>query len=368
MKFIQYRFIIGFLALVNINFLSAQNFQVTMTTESGSLVVKARPTGGNITTGFANMEFYLRYPSSKTITWGSPTGNTTNFPGIVIQKNDPYTTITEVGYTIVRFFLPPGTFPTSTTYTNGVEYEVFRVNATGMGTANVEMMHRDIENPYVLTMVNESASSELTNAVKFYGAGASGGGAEQSLPLSVVLPLDLLDFSAKEDKTANKLTWQTANERNTSHFEIEKSVGKINKFAPIGEVKAANNATSTPQYYDFRDENTSSLDYYRLKLVDRNGQFSYSKTLAVARKEIKMGVNFYPNPVTSVLNIQLSHNGYTTATMAIVDAAGKVVASQKLNNKSDLVFSFNVQHFQTGIYTAIVTIDGNQFMHKVMIN
>ncbi|MBL7813630.1 MAG: T9SS type A sorting domain-containing protein [Saprospiraceae bacterium] len=362
----RYFWLTTFLILAEGTALRAQFFQATMSNQGATLIVKVKPNGGNITTTFANMEFFIRYPNTSTIIWSAPTVNTTNFPNAVIQKNDPYTTIPDAGYTIVRFFLPPGIFTTSKAYTSGTEYEVFRTNMTGTGTLNLEMMHRDDFTPYYLALDSETA--DMTGSVKFYGMGASPAGAIQSLPLSVVVPLDLLDFTAQAEAKVNKLNWETANEVNTSHFSIEKSVSNGDKFVPIGEVKTNGFASSTPQYYTFADAQPSNLDYYRLKMVDKDGQFTYSKIITLARKS-DAKINYFPNPASHIVNVQIEVKNYKTVKVELLDISGKIVATQsKTRDKSDSAsFVLDVEHVPNGIYTAAVTIDGQQSVHKITI-
>ena len=344
----------------------AQSFQATMTNQGTTLIVKIKPNGGNITTVFANMEFFIRYPNTTTISWSAPVVNTSNFPNAVIQKNDPYTTVPDAGYTIVRFFLPPGTFTTSKTYTNATEYEVFRTNISGSGTINLEMMHREDFTPYYLAL--DSENTDLTNPVKFYGAGASPAGTVQSLPLSLVVPLDLLDFTAQAENAVNKLNWKTANEVNTSHFTVEKSVANSNKFTAIGDIKTNNVAANTPQYYSFTDTEPSHLDYYRLKMVDKDGQFKYSKIISLARKN-NTKIDYFPNPATNLVNIQLEVKNYKSVTIDLLDVTGKVIATQsKSRDKGDNTsFVLNVEHIPNGVYTAAVTIDGVLSFHKIAV-
>jgi Secretion system C-terminal sorting domain len=347
--------------------LQAQSFQATMTHQGTTLIVKIKPNGGNITTTFANMEFFVRYPNTTTLSLSAPVVNTTHFPNAVIQKNDPYTTVPDAGYTIVRFFLPPGTFTTSKTYTNATEYEVFRTTMTGSGIFNLEMMHREDFTPYYLAL--DSETSDLTNTIKFYGTGASAtAGAVQSLPLSVVVPLDLLDFTGNADKAVNKLNWKTANEVNTSHFSIEKSVGNGGKFVSIGEVKTNNVASSTPQYYSFTDTQPNSLDYYRLKMVDLGGQFKYSKTIGIARKN-DVKIDCYPNPANNIVHVQLEVKNYKTVKIDLLDMTGKTIASQSKNRDrgDNTSFIFNVENLPNGVYTAATTIDGIQSFHKITV-
>ena len=272
--------------------------------------------------------------------------NSTDFPNIAIQKNEPYTTVTETGFTIVRFFLPPGTVTTSKTYANGTEFEVFRVSASGSGSIALEMIHRDAENPYVLTLVDETASIEWVGAVKFYGTGASGAGAIQILPLTIVVPLELTNFSAKTDKNVNKLDWETKSERDLSHFIVEKSSDKADKFVAIGEVKAQSN-TDTPQYYSLIDAQPSFLDYYRLKMIDNNGEFEYSKTISLARSTVsKEKLAIFPNPTYDFMTIQVQ-SPHIGALFKVTDELGRQILNGQIKSAAEII---DMRSFPTGIY------------------
>ena len=95
-----------------------------------------------------------------------------------------------------------------------------------------------------------------------------------------VLPVTLLDFSGKLNGTKVDLNWKTANEMNTDHFTVERSNDGIN-FIPIGNVKAKG-SLSTVTNYDLVDPiPIKGLNYYRLKMVDLDGSFVYSKTIII---------------------------------------------------------------------------------------
>lgn len=363
----KHLYLIGFWAIVNILSLNAQSFQATMTNEGSTLIVKIKPTGGDIPDCvFANMEFYIRYPDTKILTWTTPIVKLTDIPNGVIQKNDPYTTITEAGYTIVRFYLPPGTFTTRKTYLNDTEYEVFRTTVTGLSSASIEMIHRDDYTPYYLAIDSEVGDVAATQ--KFYGAGVRSGVGFQALSLDIVLPVELLEFEGKAEKKANILDWTTAKEENASHFVLEKAVGQPQKFVGIGERKANNVSTNTPQYYTFTDAQPSQLDYYRLKMVDKNRQFSYSKTISLARSE-RISVDIFPNPAAHFVNINVTAEGAKNINIDLFDLSGKLIARQA-NDKQGLdknTFVFDMNDIPNGVYTAAVTIDGKQSFHKFAV-
>jgi Secretion system C-terminal sorting domain len=151
------------------------------------------------------------------------------------------------------------------------------------------------------------------------------------------------------------------------HFIVEKSSDTPDKFVEIGEIKATGNNGGTPQYYSLFDANPSSLNYYRLKMVDNDGTFTYSKTIAFKSQDKTSGIiAFYPNPVTNALNVVLTNTNYKTATVSLVDITGRIILTQSkaFDNQP---FVLTTENCGNGIYTAIVAIDGTQSMHKVVI-
>ena len=182
-----------------------------------------------------------------------------------------------------------------------------------------------------------------------------------------VLPLELVNFSGKEENDQIKLNWQTLQERDVSHFIVEKSSDVPDKFKTIGEVKARGNS-GTPQYYSLSDAQPSVLNYYRLKMVDNTGTFKYSKILAFKRSNpSKNIIAFYPNPANDVLNILLNTNNYNTATVSLMDITGRILLTQSQNVVNKQPFVFNTESFNSGIYIAVVVIDGYKTTHKVVI-
>lgn len=182
------------------------------------------------------------------------------------------------------------------------------------------------------------------------------------------LPLDLLSFKGKQNAEGITLNWQTANEQNVSHFIVEKSSDVADKFVEIGKIKAIGNNKGTPQYYSLFDVQPSSLNYYRLKIVDNDGQFRYSKILAFKRNNASKDlISFYPNPANTVLNVVLNTTNYHTATINLIDLTGKILLTQSKNDADNQSFICNLDGFSSGIYTLMVAIDGNKTMHKVVI-
>ena len=92
------------------------------------------------------------------------------------------------------------------------------------------------------------------------------------------LPLTLLEFNARQVHNKTALSWQTATEVNTALFEIERSASS--EFIKIGEVKAMNQA-GQHNYSVYDEQPLQGSNYYRLRMVDIDGSFTYSKVARV---------------------------------------------------------------------------------------
>ncbi len=126
-----------------------------------------------------------------------------------------------------------------------------------------------------------------------------------------LLPIELKSFEGKETNCQMRLTWETANERNFSHFEIQKSHSGTD-FHTISRVESINDRDSNSGIYNYTDVlDIKPTNYYRLKIVDKDYSYVYSDIIALTSKCIENDnfptVSVYPNPVKgNSLFIQLT--------------------------------------------------------------
>lgn len=130
------------------------------------------------------------------------------------------------------------------------------------------------------------------------GAGFGGSGADGIVILtytaSAVLPVELVQFSATTDECYINLAWSTASEEKFSHFEIERSLdGRV--FAQLSTILGQNNPDGAS--YSFTDKTINSSAYFRLKMVDIDGEFDYSKIIEISNDCKGKSILLFPNPV-----------------------------------------------------------------------
>lgn len=163
-------------------------------------------------------------------------------------------------------------------------------------------------------------SWEITEPAIYYQAAYIRLLAHSTLPIEDPLPVELADFYLKELPDGQvQLYWKTVSETDNERFEIERSVDGTD-FGTIGEVKGSL-TSSQVHYYTFTDtEAPAATAYYRLKQIDIDGQFEYSKIIASYRNG-DVAFRLSPNPLSDYVNLQMPpHTG--TATVKLINMAG----------------------------------------------
>jgi Secretion system C-terminal sorting domain len=171
-------------------------------------------------------------------------------------------------------------------------------------------------------------------------------------PAAVVVPITLASFDGIGDKCDAKLSWSASNEVNFKTYEVEVSKDGQD-FTKVGVVNAS---LSNAGNYQFNPSQASGKFYYRLKMIDKNGTFSYSKIVPVVTSCNDKLVKVFPNPIKldQLLNVQLT--GYDASVKGdLYSATGQLVKSYILKSGAN---TLSVENLAQGFYTLRVTENG----------
>ncbi len=189
---------------------------------------------------------------------------------------------------------------------------------------------------------------------------------EITKPVSLsVLPLSLLDFTATLYQNKSLLKWTTTDEINTSKYEIENSNNSI-VWKTIGSVTSQNAAGI--HSYNFIDENHQySLNYYRIKMIDKDGRFKYSPIRTIDVNKINATFVIAPNPATTSAKIYCN-TGISNATICIYDAQGKEVYRNNYNGILLNKFDLNTNILSSGTYVVSIKTADSMYNLRLIVS
>lgn len=154
---------------------------------------------------------------------------------------------------------------------------------------------------------------------------------------TIALPVSLLGFEAHKAAAAVHLSFSTATERNNDYFSIERAASGLD-FQSIGMVQGAGDAAETSIYYFVDEYPLAGLNFYRLKQVDFDGRFSYSKVLSVTVGKIG-SISLSPSPAIDQLHVNLEKALLNDGRWQIFDYSGRLLQSGIMAAE---IFDFNV--------------------------
>lgn len=155
-------------------------------------------------------------------------------------------------------------------------------------------------------------------------AGGSGNCSSNSAPSPPPpLPVKWLSISASENLGGVEVSWSTASEENNDYFVVERSLD-AEYWLPIGTVEGAGNSNEVLNYAFLDNATTDVVTYYRVKQVDFDGEFEYSKIVAYVPGTSKgVSEGLYPNPNEGLFYIDLGEEEIVS--LSIVNPKGEQV-------------------------------------------
>ncbi|MEM9936901.1 MAG: FG-GAP-like repeat-containing protein, partial [Bacteroidota bacterium] len=182
-------------------------------------------------------------------------------------------------------------------------------------------------------------------------------------------PVEWLNFEAKWVGEEVSLEWITASETNTNFFQVQRSIdGSF--FESRTELTARGNSSEISRYSFIDDEAitlTTNTIYYRIKQVDLDGQFSFSKTIAISSTiQPGMEINVFPNPMKGPLTVSWTPLQQRVLTICdLLDSGGRTIASRRLS-PSESEATFETATLPKGIYY-IYVVQGGYTETKIVV-
>jgi hypothetical protein len=187
----------------------------------------------------------------------------------------------------------------------------------------------------------------------------------------VTLPIELISFTAhwysnNKDKVITK--WVTASEIGNDHFTIERTEDG-ETFVEVGTLSGAGNSNSILQYSLIDDNPVKGISYYRLKQTDYDGNFAYSKLVAVEtdlQDQLQLFYLFADQNRNS-LDYQYSYSGNKAISVEVIDVLGNAAAKQISDyNNTDQELNLDISNLSKGVYLFRVSDGTNAVIKKFL--
>ena len=181
-----------------------------------------------------------------------------------------------------------------------------------------------------------------------------------------ILPVRFVLLNAKCEENKVLITWKTAQEQNSSHFNVERSVDGA-RWAVIGNLPAAGNST-VEKSYSLTDNNPVQNGYYRIAEHDLDGKVQYSPALRSSCNAAGEVLTLWPNPVRDRLFINIVTSVASQAIIKVFDTKGALVAVKKvtvLQGSNQL--NIDMGSLSNGMYSVSVDWNNGQMKKSVQV-
>jgi len=231
---------------------------------------------------------------------------------------------------------------------------------SGASLSDLKLYNRPNAAVGAWTLLGASASAiNTTNQTVSFNLLTSGFNAQFAIgAVNNPLPVTWVDFSGKHTEDNAQLTWSVAAEKNNKGYFVERSIDGVS-FEEIDFVNGKGDHTymTSYTYTDYGVFKQYQTAYYRLRQVDFNGKFTYSKTVMLtASIDADVISSVYPNPMNNQLNIELGNVAAEKVTLNVFDVTGKLVQMVELPvNNGKLIQTNELSGLHSGIYMLQIT-------------
>ncbi|MBC7381913.1 MAG: VCBS repeat-containing protein [Bacteroidia bacterium] len=236
-------------------------------------------------------------------------------------------------------------------------------NNSTIGTLNISaaVNYNSGHAPYALSIVDIDGDGKMDIATSGV-SGSSNLGVFRNAQ-TVIVPLNILSFNGQLSSNQTLLKWQTANETNTSIFIIEHSTDAIS-FSNIGKLSAAGESYNIRNYFFTHTTPKKGINYYRLKMVDANGKFTYSQVIQIRLNDNKNIMSIHPNPAGDYVIVE-HPNTDIPAQISFRDISGKLILTNQVSKNASHT-KIVIKGLLAGTYQIIWT-DGVYMLTQILL-
>lgn len=227
---------------------------------------------------------------------------------------------------------------------NGLQFIQVTIQAEGSGDEEEDEF-------FTLTLSVTSANADL------------GANAMHTVTIvdNVVLPIELLDFSANPTEEGVHLKWITASEKNNAYFSVQRSRDG-QRWSEIKQIKGQGNSV-VAQPYEYLDRQPfNGTNYYRLQQFDFDGQSSFSPIRLVEVPTKTILAKLYPNPAKDNIQLNIENAGNMNYTIKIYDILGREITPVFNQIYTGKTYDISTSAWNSGTYFLRISNEAGQVL------
>ena len=183
------------------------------------------------------------------------------------------------------------------------------------------------------------------------------------------LPVNLIAFNASLINKKVAVTWTTAAEKNASHYVVQRSTDGVD-FTDAGTIFTEGNFT-TNRSYSFQDvvnTNAKGVLYYRLKMVDMDGQYDYSmvRLVKLGDNNGRLELQAFPNPVVNELRVTIPEAWQNRQVVYELYTGDGQLLKRFLNKSATQTEIIGMQQYQPGVYIVKALNDAEMASQRII--
>lgn len=181
----------------------------------------------------------------------------------------------------------------------------------------------------------------------------------------VVLPVEILSFTAEKKNNSVALQFVTVKEQNLKEFVIERS-GDGSSFSAIGSILPKAKNENEKVTYDFMDDTPDAgINYYRIQSRDINGAFKYSQIVSASFGTANSDFKVFPNPAKTNSSLNIITTWNKEYDFKITDFTGRLIYQQlKINSTNLVIEGLNLA---SGSYNYEITTSKTSVIGKLIV-
>ncbi|MEP6846282.1 MAG: T9SS type A sorting domain-containing protein, partial [Panacibacter sp.] len=174
-----------------------------------------------------------------------------------------------------------------------------------------------------------------------------------------ILPLSLKEFKGRQDHEKNILMWTTSAEVNMDKYILERK-SENNQFEIVNHI-AARNRKGMQQYQWQDNMPLAGNNFYRLKMLSRDGTVNYSNIVLLQNKILSFSYSIYPNPVQNQLVIRLANSGTKIYQVSLYNMMNQLTWQKTVKSSGGATLQFERPlTLQPGMYMIRISTDHDE--------